>query len=282
MTLVDFDMVLDLSDGTQQAFTRLAEPPAGRPAIDFVNGGIIRITSPFGQTFPVEVNASPVNDEAVPTSVSNKGHTIPCGSWFPFMRLLQTQPAFNFATEPGKLWINTHYNTDAEAVAECIVSSGNFVALGQSLFIPGLGVFHEIASALPYMASMYDPDALNWWQTPQLIHKQTARNLDGVMQNVGANLHVYNPLLKKTEHLWLHSDYVETFPALPRNVEYQGTSYLITGYIVRGANVWGHAAEMDVPLRLYPSKDNLTEPCPDWHLYSQGVIPQERPDWTFP
>ena len=64
------------------------------------------------------------------------------------------------------------------------------------------------------------------------------------------------------------------------DVTYQGKAHTITGYCLQGASVYGHAADMDIPLRLARVPGELLHPCPEWKLNEKPVPPEVRPEWV--
>ena len=126
-----------------------------------------------------------------------------------------------------------------------------------------------------------DPLKNNWYYEPHLFSKCTMHNLKGEVRNVGTSYHVYHPVIRGEPEQWAHRDRIEFFPNLQFTVMHKGKPTIVTGYCLRGANVWGHTKEEDIPLRLAHVPGELIHPYPEWKLYEKPVPPEVRPEWKI-
>ncbi len=226
----------------------------------------------------IDVQARKMNDSPV---IGAKGDTMVVGDeWYIYMKKLMTDAAWTWwGVAPRMLMINRvskwyDETSREEPRFECIALPCNFVASDQ--FING---FARVVArdSRNFPALSLDPAVDNWFHRPWQFWKCTAHNPAGDVFLVGTSLHVYSPVIREEEAVYIQSDFVEWFPELPRVVTYDGKAYTITDYAVQGASVYGHAAEMDIPLRLARTAGELIHPCPDWRLYERPVPPD--PQW---
>lgn len=198
---------------------------------------------------------------------------------------------------------------DEEPKFECIGLPCNFIALDKFTTTHARVVAKD---SVNYKAmQLLDHKKDNWFYKPTQYWKCTMHQLSGEVRLVGAALHVYTPVIRQQPEQWiLYKDIpvsgirqavnrlvgwfapsllgvpqysaVELFPELPMDVTYEGKRYTIAGYALLGASVYGHAAEMDVPLRLCRVPGELRHPCPEWKLSEKPVPPEVRAEWKYP
>ena len=249
--MLPLDRITIFSDGSVQV----------KPELPIIANRLCIVSwLPTEQTYNVEVNAIGYQDEDIPRS-KLKGHTIPV---LPAMRdylyEIQDKDAADLVLTPNHLWINRD-----DSMAECIgCGYGNFLEIINSMTTIG-GTFFEI-NALEYdiNTTTLDPKKFNWFTHPTIFGKETARRKsDHAIMNPGDGKDCYFPNMKRSRHLWIHSDFVELFPPLPSG---------ILAYVVEGASVYGWTGEQLVPLRLARTPGELLHPT-KWKLLTGSVIP---------
>lgn len=273
--------VTNLVLGTQpyQGFDLQVKTPPPPANIKYAIVRIPVATDPA--PFPNTVMAAAVNDQDIPTKIA-KGATIPCRPFFDIMSMIQSAQALRWAIEPHVLWINKRYLGDSawpdpdpqgnppdagEPVAECIYYPLNFVAYDNRM-----GDWFRLLS-YKNTEPPTDPYTDNWITKPYLWGKAQALSKDGLrVTNVGAELDVYLPLIKKTAHTWMHLNQLELLPELPF-VLMDGT--IIISYKLSGADVIGITQSgAYIYLRKTGKFTGTIEPY-NWHLQTRAVIPPE-------
>ena len=218
-----------------------------------------------------------------------KGDTIVVSdAWYYYMRKLMTEKAWEWWGVLGFLlmknrtddhWAQPEKYPNALPRFECIVLPLNFIASDKVT-----GDYSRIIArdSRNFKTSTLDPKIDNWFYRPWQFSKATTHKTltGGGINLVGSGFHVYTPIIREEPELWVRTDFVEWFPSLPMDVTYQGRKYNITGYCLQGASVYGHAEEMDIPLRLVRKPGELEHPCPEWTLHELPVPPEVRPEWT--
>ena len=228
------------------------------------------------------VQARKLNDTP---KIGSKGDVIVVSdAWYLYMKKLMSQKAWEWwGVWPCMLMINRESKWYDETSTEmpkfeCIGLPLNFIASNKMV-----NGFASIVSrdSRHFDTSKLDPAKDNWYFRPWEYHKATTHNTlsGGDISIVGSGFHVYHPVIREEPEIWIQSDFVEWFPALPMDVTYQGRTHTITGYCLQGASVYGHAAEMDIPLRLARVPGELIHPCPEWRLIEQPVPPEIRQEW---
>jgi hypothetical protein len=252
------------------------------PAPTGIKYAIVRILPNPGQTFPFEVMSAPVNDQDIPVRIGMKGNKMPCRAWFDFLSMIQTPQAYRWAIEPHVWWINDRYKgdsawpdydpqgnapSDAEPISECIWYPLNYIAYDYRVG----DWFHLVSYS--NTSPPTDPYTDNWVTKPWLFCKAQMRNKDGtIIYNVGSGLDAYLPLIKQTEHTWMHLTHIEPFPSLPYTLD-DGT--IIVSYQLQGANVIGTTQSgACLFLRKVGKFTGISEPF-GWHLQTPSVIPPE-------
>jgi hypothetical protein len=219
-----------------------------------------------------------------------KGHTyLVADSWVLYMRKLLGERAWKWWIQTdvrnylminrGSKW-NFDGNTD-EPAFENICLPNNFVAL-DTFTDTHARIVHR--NSLNFPVSTLDLSKDNWFYRPwQFWMATTQRNaVPHEVRRIGdGSYFVYTPVMGSRDQ-WIQKSRIEMFPSLPMDVTYQGKVYRITGYALLGACVFGHANEMDVPLRLVRQIGELIEPCPEWRLSTRPVPPETKPEWKYP
>lgn len=228
----------------------------------------------------ITVQARKMNDTP---KIGPKGDTMVIGdAWYLYMKKLMTDPAWTWwGVSPRMLMINRESKWYDEAYTEeprfeCIALPCNFIAADSFV-----GSFAHVVArdSRNFKALQLNPNVDNWFYRPWQFWKCTAHNDGGDVFLVGAGLHVYSPVIREEPDLYIQRDFVEWFPSLPMDVTYQGKKHTITGYCLQGASVYGHAEEMDIPLRLARIPGENLHPCPEWRLIEKPVPPEVRADW---
>lgn len=228
----------------------------------------------------ITVQARKLNDTP---KIGPKGDTyIVSDAWVNYMRKLMTQKAWDW-------WIVAEYmlmiNRPSKwgggkptqmPAFECIALPCNFIASDAQTATHARVVSRDSQN---FDTSQLDSRKDNWFYAPHQFWKATAHNDNGEVFLVGASLHVYTPVIREEPEQWIERGFVEWFPTLPMTVTYQGKQHTITGYALKGASVYGHAEEMDIPLRLARTAGELIHPCPEWRLIEKPVPPEVRPEW---
>lgn len=216
-----------------------------------------------------------------------KGHTyLVSDAWVLYMKRILTDKAWKWWIQTdvrnylminrGSKW-NFDGNTD-EPAFEDIALPNNFVAMDIHTYTHSRIINKH---SLHFDVSTLDPAKDNWFHKPtEYWMATTQRNAPPheVRRIADGTYFVYTPVIGQREQ-WIQRARVEYFPKLPMDVTYQGRRYTITGYILQGASVYGHAAEMDIPLRLVRFIGELIEPCPEWHLQTRPVPPETKAEW---
>lgn len=218
-----------------------------------------------------------------------KGHTyVVSDAWVLYMKRLLTERAWkwwivtdgvNFLMINRDSKWNGDGNTD-EPAFEDIFLPNNFVAMDKHT-----GTHSRIVNkhSLHFDVSTLDPTRDNWFYKPTEYWMATTQKQKPpfeVGRVADGSYFVYTPVIGQREQ-WIQRSRVERFPSLPMDVTYQGRRYTITGYALQGASVYGHAAEMDVPLRLVQHIGELIHPCPEWKLTTRPVPPEVKPEWKY-
>lgn len=229
----------------------------------------------------ITVQARKMNDTP---KIAPKGDTmVVSDAWYLYMKKLMTIPAWTWwGVSPRMLMINRTskwYDEDSKEMPrfECIALPCNFIA---SDYFTGAFAHVVARDSRNFNTSALDPKIDNWFYRPWQFHKATAHNDDGQVFLVGTSLHVYTPVIREEPDLYIQKDFVEWFPNLPMNVTYNGKPYTIDGYCLKGASVYGHSEEMDIPLRLSRVPGELIHPCPEWSLSEKPVPAEVRPEWV--
>ncbi len=255
------------------------------PVVPYILG-IVReelkeIGVPVGTTNVVQ--ARKMNDSP---KIAPKGDTIVVSdSWYLYMRKLMTQKAWEWwGVTPRFLMINRDSKWSNPDIIEmpkfeCIALPLNFIAAYN--FVNG---FARVVArnSQNFNTNTLDPKVDNWFYRPWQFSKASVHNAatGGNIGLVGDGLHVYTPIIKEEPDIYIQRDFVEWFPPLPMSVTYQGKQYTITGYCLLGASVYGHADEMDIPLRLARVPGELIHPCPEWMLKEKPVPVEVRAEWS--
>jgi len=207
----------------------------------------------------------------------NKGHTyiVPL-EWIEYMAKLMTPQAWNWWKKPDMMMVNRRHKYDEmdppdsdECRFENIMLSCNFIAFDQMTDTHG----RVVGRMNTYNTRNLNPLRNNWFYEPYLFWKASMHNQEGQVRNVGRGLDVYTPVIRQMPEQWALLDHVELFPKLPFDVEYEGKKETVTGYCLLGANVIGHAATRDIPLRLCTKPGELIHPT-NWKLGTEPVIPE--------
>lgn len=207
----------------------------------------------------------------------NKGHTyvVPL-KWIKYMAKLMTPQAWLWWKRPYAMMVNRRHKYDGmdpldsdECRFENIMLPCNFIAFDQMTDTHG----RVVGRMNTYDTTKLNPLRNNWFYEPYLFWKASMHSKEGVVRNVGRGLNVYTPVIRQKPEQWALLDYVELFPKLPFDVEYEGEKETVTGYCLLGANVIGHAATRDIPLRLCTKPDELIHPT-TWKLDTEPVIPE--------
>jgi hypothetical protein len=216
-----------------------------------------------------------------------KGHTyVVSDTWVLYMRNLLGERAWKWWIQTdvrnylminrGSKW-NFDGNTD-EPAFEDIALPNNFVALDKFTDTHARIINrHSLNFEVGSLDSAHD----NWFYKPyQFWMATTQRNAEPhEVGRIGDGTYwVYTPVMGQREQ-WIQNSRIEMFPPLPMDVTNQGKRYTITGYALLGASVYGHAAEMDIPLRLCRTLGEWIEPCNEWHLQTKPVPPEIKPEW---
>lgn len=229
----------------------------------------------------ITVQARKMNDSP---KIGSKGDVmVVSDAWYLYMQKLMTNPAWIWwGVAPSMLMINrlSKWSDDDSTEMpkfECIALPNNFVAA--DAFVNGFA--HIVArESRTFPALSLNPAVDNWFHRPWQFWKCTAHSDEGKVFLVGNQLHVYSPVIREERDLYIQSNFVEWFPKLPMDVTYQGKQHTITGYCLQGASVYGHAEEMDIPLRLARKPGELLHPCPEWRISEVPVPPEVRPEWV--
>ncbi len=216
-----------------------------------------------------------------------KGHTyLVSDAWVLYMKRLLAERAWkwwivtdgvNFLMINRDSKWNGDGNTD-EPAFEDIFLPNNFVAMDKYTSTHSRIVNKH---SLHFDVSSLDPDKDNWYYKPTeywMATVQKTKPPHEVGRVADGSYFVYTPVIGQREQ-WIQKSRVEMFPKLPMDVTYEGKTYTITGYALLGASVYGHAAEMDVPLRLVRFIGELIHPCPEWKLSTRPVPPEVKPKW---
>lgn len=203
-------------------------------------------------------------------------------NWVLYMKTQMTQKAFEWwIVNENTLMINRPSKWGSgwpwqQPMFENIALPCNFVELDDFRYGHARVVSR---SSVNFDTSTLDPAKDNWFYKPTQFWKATRHVPSGKVYLVGSELHVYTPVIKQKPEIWLNTKRIELFPTLPMPVTYKGVQYIITGYCLRGASVYGHAAEMDIPLRLARVPGECEHPCPEWRLIEKSVPPETRENW---
>ncbi len=217
---------------------------------------------------------------------TGKGHTyIVYWPWFEYAQRIMSKEAYNWWKREFMLVFNRNHRWDSSGGAidsdwpraENLCYPCNFLSFDK--FTP------THARVVGHMNTLdtriLDPLKNNWYYEPHLFSKCTMHNLKGEVRNVGTSYHVYHPVIRGEPEQWAHRDRIEFFPNLPFTVIHKGKPTKVTGYCLRGANVWGHTEQEDIPLRMAHVPGELIHPYPEWKLYEKPVPPEVRPEWKI-
>jgi hypothetical protein len=247
----------------------LETPPVpGRLPVTQHYLGIIKQDLTVPLTFENEVQACPLQDTQFGTG---KGHTYRVSdSWVYYMREVMTQPAWNWwIAMENMLMINRSSKWGSgteEPMFENIGLPNNFLEFDM---ITSTHARVVGKSSTDFDTSVLDSSVDRWPYKPTEYWMATTQNRnDRSVGNVGdGSYRVFTPVIRMAPEQWIHLGRLELFPIVPRTVTYLGTPYYITGYSVYASNVYGHAEELDVPLRIV-TNGIAEHPCPDWHLHT--------------
>ena len=231
-------------------------------------------------TWKTEVNVVALQDTVTPVSKAKGSPVLFLPDKQAAARKVQDEPGYTWAARPGSGMIIRHYigdvlgSTAADGAdpipkIECVSGFGNLIKILESVQTRG-GLFHKI-DTLAFNAPV--TNLSDWFHNPTQWMKMTARTPDGRIMNVGSGLNSYVPLLRRTNYLWIHNDFIEFFPTMPP----EGT-----GWILRGASVFMQTTNGIKPLRLARIPGELIHPDPRWKLETRSVIPEVRADWVYP
>jgi hypothetical protein len=219
-----------------------------------------------------------------------KGHTyLVSDDWVLYMRGLLGERAWKWWIQTdvrNYLMINrpSKWNFDGtldDPAFEDIALPNNFIALDAFTDTHARIVNRH---SLNFEVRSLDPAKDNWFYKPWQFMMATTQKQTPPYEvgRIGdGSYFVYTPVIGSREQ-WIQNSRIEMFPPLPFDVEYQGKTYTITGYALLGASVYGHAADVDIPLRLVRKLGELIEPYPEWHLNTRPVPPETRPEWKYP
>ncbi len=227
------------------------------------------------------VQAREANDNPKPVGNTKGSPMLVSDDWYYYMKKLMTQKAWEWwGVWPNMLMINRESKwwdetSNEMPKFECILLPCNFIASDKTT-----NQYSRIIARSSVNMPPLDPAKNNWFSEPWMFSKATMHAVTGNVQLVGTGFHVYTPIMKQAAELWIETSFVEWFPSLPMDVTYQGRSHTITGYCLQGASVYGHAEEMDIPLRMATKPGELLHPCPEWILRELPVPPEVRPEWT--
>jgi hypothetical protein len=260
-------------------------PPPPPPPIPIPQSGNFAIIKHLpavmsDPTWKTEVNVCALQDTVAPVSKAKGSPVLFLPDKQMAARKVQSEEGYRWAARPGSGMIIRHYIGDvlgstAEDGAdpipkiECVSGFGNFIKILESVKTRG-GLFHRIETLA------YNGDASNlsdWFYNPAGWMKMTARTPDGQIMNVGAGLHSYLPLLRRTAYLWIHDDFIEKFPAPPTEWK---------GWILRGASIFMATDHGIKALRLARVPGELIHPYPGWSMSTRSVVPEVRIDWIYP
>jgi hypothetical protein len=232
------------------------------------------------------VQACPLMDSPKGTL---KGHTyLVSDAWVLYMRNLlgergwkwwiQTDVRNYLMINRGSKW-NFDGNTD-EPAFEDIGLPNNFVALDMFTNTHSRVVNRH---SLNFNVGTLDPKIDNWFYKPYQFWMATTQK-NKPPHEVGrigdGSYFVYTPVMGSREQ-WIQNSRVELFPKLPMTVTYENRKYLITGYSLLGACVYGHSEDKDIPLRYVRTIGEWIEPCPEWHLSTRPVPPESKAEWKY-
>jgi hypothetical protein len=262
-----------------------SETPPPPPPIPIPQSGNFAIIKHLPEvmsdpTWKTEVNVCALQDIVVPVNKLKGNPVLFIADKQMAARKVQSEEGYRWAARPGSGMIIRHYIGDvlgstAEDGAdpipkiECVNGFGNFIKIFESVKTRG-GLFHRIDTLA------YNGDASNlsdWFYNPAGWMKMTARTPDGQIMNVGAGLHSYLPLLRRTAYLWIHDDFIEKFPAPPTEWK---------GWILRGASIFMDTDHGIKALRLARVPGELIHPYPGWSMSTRSVVPEVRIDWIYP
>lgn len=226
------------------------------------------------------VQARKLNDTP---KIAPKGATYQVSDkWVLYMKKLMTPRAwFWWIAAEFMLMINrrSKWGTgkpDEMPRFECIALPCNFIASDAETAFFARVVGRD---SRYFNTDTLDPKKDNWYFAPHQFWKATMHK-DGYVRLVGQSDHVYTPVIRQLPEQWIQKDFVEWFPKLPMIVTWKGKPYLITGYSLLGASVYGHAEHEDIPLRLARTPGELIHPCPEWRLNEKPVPPEVRKEWV--
>jgi hypothetical protein len=282
----EFPMELEITlniDGAKKKFQK--KSISRLPVVPYTLGIITQNweTSAWDKDSQV-VQACPLMDYP---SGTLKGHTyLVSDAWVLYGKKIMTERAWKWWIQTdvrnylminrGSKW-NNDGNTD-EPAFEDICLPNNFIAMDSFTTTHARIVGRH---SLNFNVGILDPKKDNWFYRPwQFMMATTQKNKPPheVGRIADGSYFVYTPVMGSRDQ-WIQNSRVEFFPKLPMNVTYENKTYTITGYCLKGASVYGHAEETDVPLRLVRYIGEWSEPCPEWHLSTRPVPPEVRPEW---
>lgn len=90
---------------------------------------------------------------------------------------------------------------------------------------------------------------------------------------------VYVPNMTQLPERWANLEDIEMLPALPFDIMYEGRMEHVTGYVLRGASVLGHAETRDIWLRKVTKPGEWIR-LPGRKLDTKPFVIEVRPEWA--